>query len=89
MPRTRLAAQTLAGLLIEDVVQRAGRGRQRVANTLAGVEVEVSVGAAVPSWILALTHTLTGLEVQFLIRAAHICREDVCRDGGNTQLRYN
>lgn len=73
MPWTRLATQALTGVLIEDVVQRAGRSRQRVANTLAGVEVEVSVGAAVSSWILALTHTLTGLEVQFLIWATDIC----------------
>lgn len=73
MPWTRLAAHALTGLLIEDVVQRAGGSRRHVANALAGVVVEVSVGAAVTSRILAPTHTLTGFHVQFLIWATHIC----------------
>lgn len=73
MPWTRLAARALTGLLIEDVVQRAGRSRRGVANTLAGVQVEVSVRAAVLSLIPALTHTLTGFHIQFLIWATHIC----------------
>lgn len=73
MPRTRLATCALAGVLIEDVVLWARGSRQDVANTLAGVAVEVPVGTAVLSLIPATTHTLTGFHVQFLIRATHIC----------------
>lgn len=73
MPRTRLATRALTGLLIEDVVQRAGGGKRGVADALAGVQVEVSVRAAVLSLSPALTHTLTGFHIQLLIWATHIC----------------
>ena len=73
MPRTCLATCALAGVLVEDVVLRAGGSGQNVANTLAGVAVEVPVGTAVLSLIPARTHALTGFHVQFLIGAAHIC----------------
>lgn len=72
VPRTRLAARALTGLPVEDVVHRAGRGGRHVADTLAGVAVEVSVWAAVVGQISVLTNTLTGFQVQFFIRATHI-----------------
>lgn len=72
MPWTRLATCALTGLLIEDMVQRAGSKRD-VANALAGVTVEVSVRPAVLNLIPTLTHTLAGFHVQDLIWATHIC----------------
>lgn len=73
MPRTRLAACALAGVLVEDVVQRAGRIRQRVAEALAGVLVKVSVRATVLSLVPVPANALTAFHVQLLIGAAHIC----------------
>lgn len=73
VPGTRLAACALTVLLIEDVVQGAGRSGADVANAPAGVGVTVLVWAAVLSLIPALTNTMTGFYVQFLIGATHIC----------------
>lgn len=71
MPRTRLATRALTGLLIEDMVGWADESGWDVANALAGVEVKVSIRATV--LCLALTHTLTGFHIKFLIWATHIC----------------
>lgn len=78
MPRTRLAARALTGLLVEGVVWRTGRRRRRVTDTLAGVSVQVSVWATVLVLVPLLTDTLTGFQVQYFIRAANFCRERVC-----------
>lgn len=67
------ATHALTVLLVEDVVLWAGGSRHDVANTLAGVEVEVSVRATVFSVKPMLTHTLAGFHVQLLIWSTHIC----------------
>lgn len=73
MPRTGLATRALTSLLVEDVGQRAGGSGRGIAHTLAGVAVQVPVGATVVSLLPASTHTLTGFHVQFLIWATHVC----------------
>lgn len=84
VPRTCPGAHTLTALRVEDMVWRAGGIRQRAANALAGVRVEVLVGAAVVSRNVASTHTLTALHIKFFIWATHICREHVCKEGRTT-----
>lgn len=74
---TRLAARALAGVLVEDVVERTEGGGRRVADAPAAVVVQVSVGAAVPGLIPAPTHTLTAFHVQMPVRAAHLAGEDI------------
>lgn len=81
MSGTCLNTCTSTGVFVEDVVERAGESRRHFTNTLAGVAVKVLVKSAGLSLIPASTHTLTGFHVQFLIWAAYICREYVCRDG--------
>lgn len=73
VPGTRPAAGALTGVLLEDVVLRAGGRGRHAAHTPAGVPVKVPVRAAVWSLIPAPTHTLTGLHVQLLILTTHIC----------------
>lgn len=81
VPRAYLNTCTLTGLLVEDMVEWAGRSRWSAANTLAGVAIKMLVRAAVLSLVPAPTHTLTGFYIQFFIWATHICREYICRDG--------
>lgn len=73
---TCLSTSALTGVSVEDVVEWAGGSRQG-ANTLAGVTVEMLVGAAALSVFPASTRTLTGFNIQLLIWTAHICREYV------------
>lgn len=84
VPRACPGAHTLTALLVEDMVWRAGGTGQRVANALAGIQVEVVVGAAVVSRNVALTHALTGFHIEFFIWATNICREHVWREGRAT-----
>lgn len=84
MPRACPGAHALTALLVEGMVWRAGGTRQRVANALAGIQVEVVVGAAVVSRNVALTHALAGFHIEFFIWATYICREHVWREGRAT-----
>ena len=80
MPWTCLDTDALTSLLVEDMVERAG-GRRDIANTLAGIAVEILVRATVLNMIPVTTHTLTGLHIEFFIWATHICCKYVCREG--------
>lgn len=73
MPWTGLATCALTGLLVEDMGLWTGGSRQGIAHTLAGVAVQVSIGATVVSLIPTLTYALTGFHVQFLIWATNVC----------------
>lgn len=82
VPRTRPGARALTALLVEGVVWRAGGAGRAAADAPAGVGVQLLVGAAVASRSAALTHALAAFRIEFSIRAAHICGEHLCREGG-------
>lgn len=80
---TRLGADALAAVLVEDVAWWAGQ--RHIAQTLAADGVQVPVSSAVSARTLALTHTLAGVDVHLLVRTAHIGPEQVCKVDKHTQ----
>lgn len=87
VPGTRLGAGALAGVLVEDVARWAGQWH--TAHTLAADGVQVPMGPAVSARAPALTHTLAGVHVHLLVRAAHIGPEQVCREDERTRTQHS